>query len=265
MDQVEVRRRLVGIAEELRESWFAALALRVDRHVWDQLAHAFRGHHASAGRLVGGWYRDAVLIRCRRLLAEGDRREESPRRSLARFAAIAGNVTEELLADTWEEQGTTLSRELVEEQVRAVLDQAEDVGLDLLDAESILRDAKRLGEDHEAVSRYASRAVAHRDRRRYDTEAPSFADVDSLIDDVLAIVQRYAALIAGVHLETEAPDVSVDPTVQALRLFDYRDYVEAIHEETARRYGAGAWPAQAREMVEESVAIRFVWSETAQH
>jgi hypothetical protein len=265
LDDEEVQRRLVEIAQELRDSWLSAVSLRVDRHVWDQLAPTFRGPHASAGRLVVSWYRDAVLIRCRRLLAEGGRREESPRRSLARFAAIADHVTEELIANAWEEQGTTLSRELVEEQVTGVLDRAEEQGLDLLDPKAILRDAEQLGKDHEVVSRYASRAVAHRDRRRHATEAPAIADVDALIDDVLAIVQRYAALIAGVHLDSEAPDVSVDPTVQAMRLFDYRAYVEAIHEEARRRYGEGAWPPQAREMVEESVAIQFVWPETAQH
>lgn len=262
MDDEQVQARLLEVADELTGWWQAALRLRVDRAVWEQLGPALEGHHGKAGAVVAGWYRDALLIRCRRLLVEGDRREESPRRTLKRLAQIADRVTERLLVDAWIEQGTTLSTELVEEQVRSALKRMRRDGHDLLDPINITSDAKRLADDHETISRFVSRAVAHQDRRRHKVEAPTVADVDALLDDVLEVVQRYAIVVAGVHLDTDGPRVSIQPTVRALELFDWAAFVEAVGDEAVRRFEGQAWPPDAREHVDRLAQVRFVWPDT---
>jgi hypothetical protein len=258
VDEQQVRARLLEVAEELTGWWQAALRLRVDRAVWEQLGPTLQGHHGKTGAVVAGWYRDALLIRCRRLLVEGDRREESPRRTLNRLAQIADRITEPLLVDAWIEQGTTLSAELVREQVRSALTRTHQ-GMDLLSPTNIASDAKRLADDHETISRFVSRAVAHQDRRRHGTEAPTVADVDALLDDVLEVVQRYAIVVAGVHLDTDGPQVSIRPTVRALELFDWAAFVEAVGDEAVRRFEGQAWPPDAREHVDRLAKVRFVW------
>jgi hypothetical protein len=259
MDEEAARRRVLEIADELRSWWLAGLNLRADREVWDSLAPTLTGHHSLAGTIIGGWYRDAVLIRCRRLLAEGNDYEESPRRTLARLAEAAGHVTVEVLADAWIAQGTTLDRELVVEQVNATLDRAEADGHDPLNPATVEADARRLEEDYRTIRRFTSRAIAHQDRRRGRAEPPTVAEVDRLIEDVLAIVQRYAAVFAGVHLDTEGPRLSIRPTVRAIELFDWPTYVEAVGDEEVRRYAGEPWPSQAREAVEAEVELRYVW------
>lgn len=261
VDESQVSARLLAVADELRDWWQSALTLRIDRNAWEELAPALTGHHSTAGTLVGGWYRDAVLIRCRRLLAAGNRREESPRRTLARLAEIAEHVTVELLTAAWLEQGTSLTAGLVREQVMEALARAERDGRSLFDVASIEADAERLREDNETVARFTSRAVAHQDRRRHTTPPPTIADVDRVIDDVLEVVQRYAAVIAGVHLDTSPPRVSLRPTVRAIELFDWPAYVEAVSDEAHRRWHASMWPPNARERVENAVEVRYVWPE----
>jgi hypothetical protein len=259
MDEETARHRVLELAEELRDWWMAGMELRANRQVWDDLAPVLTGDHGSAGAVIGGWYRDAVLVRCRRLLAAGKEHEESPRRTLSRLADVAGHVTVDVLADAWMEQGTALSRELVVEQVQAVLDRAESRGYDLLDPETVQADARRLAEDYRTIQRFTSRAVAHLDQRRDKTAPPTVAEVDRLIDDVLTIVQRYGAVIAGVHLDTTDPGISVGPTVRALELFDWRAYVEAVSDETHRRFEGTLWPPHARDIVAEEVRVRYEW------
>jgi hypothetical protein len=259
MDEENARRRVIEIADELRGWWMTGLELRVSRGVWDQLGPVFTGHHGTAGTVIAGWYRDALLIRCRRLLAAGGRREESPRRTLMKLADVAGHVTVDVLTDAWMTQGTELSRDLVVEQVHTMLIRAQQDGFDLLDPETVAGDARRLEEDYLAIKRFTDRAVAHQDRRRHQTQAPTVAEVDQLIEDVLAIVQRYAAVFAGVHLDTHEPGIRVTPTVRALQLFDWRAYVEAISDETYRRFEGRQWPPNARELVDGEVEVRFVW------
>lgn len=236
MDEDQARGRVLELAEELRSWWMAALHLRVDRAAWDDLAPAFDGGHGTAGTIIGGWYRDALLIRSRRLLAKGDTDEESPRRTLTKLAELAGHLDSELLADAWMQQGTALSREQVVEQVCETLARAHADGRDPLDPESIAADAQRLEEDYVTIKRFTNRAIAHQDRRRHRVEPPTVTDVDRLIEDVLSIVQRHAAVFAGVHLDTTGPGVSVRPTVRALELFDWPTFVKAVGDEAYRRF-----------------------------
>jgi hypothetical protein len=223
-DETGVAAVLLRVADELYVWWSDALDLRVSRDVWTRLAPALTGDHLAAASSIRGWYRDSMLVRCRRLLAAGDRREESPRRTLEVFASVAERVTVELLADVWLERGTAgvSSVEDARSEVAASLAAADERGPRFLDPGSIRSDAERLRADHEQVSRYASRAVAHLDRRRHRTEVPTWDDVDQAVTDVLAIVQRYAAVLAGVHLVTAPPRLNVKPTATALEVFAYR-------------------------------------------
>lgn len=259
MDEEAARRRVLEIADELQSWWLAGLNLRADLEVWDSLAPTLTGHHGLAGTVIGGWYRDAVLIRCRRLLAEGKDHEESPRRTLTRLAEVAAHVTVEVLADAWMAQGTSLGRELVVEQVSATLDRAEAGGHDPLDPATVEADARRLEEDYRTIRQFTNRAIAHQDRRRGRAKPPTIAEVDQMIEDVLAIVQRYAAVFAGVHLDTQGPRLSIRPTIRAIELFDWPAYVEAVSDEAVRRYAGEPWPSQAREVVEAEVELRYVW------
>lgn len=261
LDEDALRDRVLKLAEELRAWWMAALHLRIDRAVWEELAPALTGDHRTAGTIIGGWYRDALMIRCRRLLAKGDSDEETPCRTLASLAQLAGHIDADLVAAAWMQQGTTLSRELVVERVRDMLKRARSDGRDPLDRQSIAADAQRLEEDYVTIKRFTSRAIAHQDRRRHLVEPPTVADVDRLIDDVLAIVQRHAAVFAGVHLDTTAPRVSVRPTVRALELFDWPTFVQAVGDETYRRFEGMPWPPRARETVESEVQVRYVWQD----
>lgn len=261
MDDDQVRERVLELAAELRGWWMAALHLRVDRAVWDDLAPAFAGGHGAAGTIIGGWYRDALLIRCRRLLAKGDSDEESPRRTLLKLAELAGHLDAELLADAWMQQGTNLSRELVGEQVHETLMRARSEGRNPLDPETIAADAQRLEEDYVTIKRFTSRAIAHQDRRRDRLKPPTVADVDRLIRDVLMVVQRHAAVFAGVHLDTTNPGVSVRPTVRALELFDWPEFIEAVGDETHRRFEGRPWPPRARDIVESGVRVRYTWDD----
>jgi hypothetical protein len=259
VDQDQVRERVLELAEELHGWWMAALHLRVDRAIWDDLAPAFQRGHETAGAIIAGWYRDALLIRCRRLLAKGDSDEESPRRTLSHLAELAEHLNAELLAEAWTQQGTTLNRELVVEQVDQMLSSARADGRDPLDPASIAADARRLEEDFVTIKRFTSRAVAHQDRRRHRVATPTVADVDVLIEDVLMIVQRHAAVFAGVHLDTTDPGVSIRPTVRALQLFDWPAFVEAVDDETRRRFEGTVWPPQAHEVVDAEAQVRYVW------
>jgi hypothetical protein len=256
----QVRAELLAIAEELMGWWRVTLRLRVEREVWEQLQPVIlQGYHRNAGAVVADWYRDSLLIRCRRLLDEGDdRREESPRRTLTRLARIADRITVPLLVDAWKEQGTTLSDDLVREEVQSSLTSARQDEHDLLSPTNIESDAQRLADDYKIIKKYVDRAIAHQDRRRHATEAPTIADVDALLDHVIQVVQRYASVVAGVKLDTYTP-FSIRQTVRALELFDWLAFVRAVDSETRRRFEGQEWPAGARDDVDRLAQVRFVW------
>ena len=145
------------------------------------------------------------------------------------------------------------------EQVNATLDRAEADGHDPLDPATVEADARRLEEDYRTIRRFTSRAIAHQDHRRGRAKPATVAEVDRMIEDVLALVQRYATVFAGVHLDTEGPRLSIRPTSQAIELFDWPAYVEAVSDEAVRRYAGEPWPSQAREPVESEVELGYIW------
>jgi hypothetical protein len=258
VDEGQIREELVAIAGELRRWWVGALELKVARDLYDELAPALGGDHSHVGVQVASWYRDALLIRCRRLVA-GGKDDESLRKTLQRLERLAGHVTAGTLVDSWMEQGTTLDRSQIERLVAEALERGRRGGGDVLDPATVGRDGQRLQEDHAALTRFASRTVAHLDRRRHKAEPPTIADVDRLVDDVLELVRRYAGVIAGVDLRPEPPTVGGKPTVRALELFDWKGYVEAVSDEVARRWDAFSCPPGGWEQVENDVELRFVW------
>lgn len=265
MDIEHVRGEVAAVNDLLHKCWLDAIKLEAGRAAWRQLRPALEGY-SNAAPVLWGWYRDATLAGCRRLLDDNRSRDTvSVVRALRRLKKVAPHVTVDLLLEVWvsSRPNRTTDRMAIDVQdaMSTVVIGDRDGSASVLTRAAVDRDLARLRQAHADVITFVDRTVAH----RVDGELPTIGETDlsALLDDVLEVARRWVALVDGAELMAEAPHYTgFNALARAAELFDWREYVEAVWEEKARVLGPFA-PPEAYDELEARTRIRFVWPEDA--
>lgn len=238
----------------LNDVWGDALRLRSSRDVWDELRPNL-GDYGNVAGFVSIWFRDHLISGCRRLLDDGND-ANSVVRALRHIAADA-----DVLTHTWIVEHVPHHEEPAM-QTALVGDKLAKLGCEANGVEcSVIEETiQRLKSEYRHVTQLATRRIAHRLEK--PVERVEAGHIDRLLDDVLIVAQDWYGLLGAVHLDTEAPRVSGTSVASlALRLFNHREYIEALSEAT-RRLGPTRRPGDY-ESLERDCSVEYRFGEAA--
>lgn len=161
----EILRELLEISQIFKRAWAEdLLQLQVSRVTYQTIAEPLSSYQASI--VLHMWYRDHLLVGCRRLVDEG-RDAISIRRALLRLMTIADDVTPELLVQQRVSEVPTSDEEQKRDlaQVLQMLQsyfQPSTAGPNALGKGAVQSDLDRIKDVSDRVHVLSTQQIAHR-------------------------------------------------------------------------------------------------------
>ncbi len=206
----------------LRDAWRDVLMLKGSVLVWEELRQSLSGYGNFAA-LLAIWYRTYILAGARRLLDDSGN-ANSPIRALRVVSRHAEKITLDVLATGFAgDRYEAVHRVHLEERL------LELAGGPVVTAAAVNRAIADLRAKHDQLTQLAHDSVAHRSLRPKSAGlAVTSDDVSNLLADVGDIVHGWTALLDNISLSLDPPRIAhTTAAATALRLFDWREWVEA--------------------------------------
>lgn len=246
----------------LRDCWSRALHLQAARQAWSQLAPATVGY-INFGPMLWGWYRDHIVIGCRRLL-DTTKGTVSLMKALELLWKHSPTVTRQRLAAL--DAGHPYADELTSGRMRLLAEIVTgdtETPVAALTKGAVRREIDRLKADYKQIVTLSNQVVAHQSASP-DPITVEHDEVDALLADVVAIAQRWVGLLDASHLSDDVPMISgVGHAARALRLYDKTEFVKALSEAhfNAMDSGDPVLTSITRDDLEERARIEFRFDE----